>query len=318
MGSSLFVDPQMIPVLEAMKENMASREGMQDLSSQEIRDRAAVDLSVWNRNPPVLARVEDLEIPGPYGLTKVRIYDSAPDLTTQRPLLVYFHGGGWIIGDLDTEDQSLRQLALASECAIVSVDYVLAPENKFPAPVVDCCSAVRWISQNGQELGLDTARMAIGGASAGANLAMATALSLRDSGELTAQFLLFFYGVFSGSLNSQTYDEFGNGDFGLSRDAMDFFLSSYLSKKEDRDHPWVSPLHADLAGLPPVYLSVAGLDPLRDDNRALAERLKMANVPTEIKEYEGVVHGFTLMGSKLDAANVAIEDAGAALMAGLK
>jgi len=317
MGGSPYIDPQMIPLLAAMKERMASRSAMMDISPKEMRERVAVDFAIWNEGAPALARIEDFDIPGPYGRTKIRLYDPSPVTNRLRPALVYFHGGGWVIGDLEIEDRSLRQLALASDCAIVSVDYVLAPEYKFPAPVMDCCSAFRWVVQNGKEIGLDPGRLAIGGASAGANLALATALSLRDKNELTARFLLFYYGVFSGATDSLSYSQFGNGDYGLGQEAMEFFLSLYLEKPEDRHHPLVSPLIADMAGLPPTFLSIAGLDPLRDDSRRLAEKLRKSNIPVATREYDGVVHGFTLMGRALDAANLAVEDAGAALRAGL-
>lgn len=317
MGGDPFIDPQMIPLLTAMKESMASRKPMTELSPQEMRARVAVDFKAWNAEPPGLAHIENFDIPGPFGRTKIRLYDTAIDAVSLRPVLVYFHGGGWVIGDLETEDRSLRQLAVASGCAIVSVDYVLAPEHKFPAPVEDCCSAIRWVVQHGKELGLDISRLAIGGASAGANLAMAAAISLRDSDALTARFLLFYYGVFSGDLDSPSYDQFGNGDFGLGQEAMDFFLSLYLRKSEQYRHPLVSSLDADLRGLPPVFLSIAGLDPLRDDSRRLADKLQLANIPVEVCEYAGVVHGFTLMGRALDVANIAIEEAGTALKVGL-
>lgn len=317
MGGSPYIDPQMIPLLAAMKERMASRSAMMDISPEEMRERVTADFAIWNEGAPGLGRIEDFDIPGPFGPTKIRLYDRLSGQQGLRPVLVYFHGGGWVIGDLDTEDRSLRQLALASDCAILSVDYVLAPEHKFPAPVTDCCSAVRWVMQNGKDLGLDALRLAIGGASAGANLALATALSLRDKNELTARFLLFYYGVFSGATDSLSYSQFGNGDYGLGQEAMEFFLSLYLEKPEDRHHPLVSPLIADMAGLPPTFLSIAGLDPLRDDSRRLAEKLRKSNIPVATREYDGVVHGFTLMGRALDAANLAVEDAGAALRAGL-
>jgi len=317
MGSSPYIDPQMIPLLDAMQERMAARASMMDITPQEMRARATADFAIWNEGAPELPRIENFDIPGPFERTRIRLYDPSADITSLRPVLVYFHGGGWVIGDLEMEDRSLRQLALASGCAIAAVDYVLAPEHKFPAPVTDCMSAVRWFMQNGKDLGLDSARLAIGGASAGANLAMATALSLKNEDQLTAQFLLFFYGVFSGSADSPSYRQFGNGDYGLGQEQMEFFLSLYLRKPEEKLHPMVSPLAADLSGLPPTFLSIAGLDPLRDDSRRLAEKLRMANIPVQVCEYDGVIHGFTLMGRALDAANVALEDAGAALRTGL-
>ena len=317
MKDTPYIDPQMVPVLAAIKERVATRTPMTALSPEEMRKRVRNDFISWNEEAPDISRIENFDIPGPYGSTKIRLYDTVPKTKELRPMLIYYHGGGWVIGDLDMEDRSLRQLAIASDCAILSIDYILAPEYKFPAPVEDCCSAVRWLVKHGKELGLDVSRLAIGGGSAGANLALATALSLRDSNELTARFLLFFYGVFSSSMDSESYGLFGNGDFGLSKEGMNFFQGLYLDNADNKHHPLVSPIEADLTGLPPAFFSVAGLDPLRDDSRQLVEKLRMNNISADMREYEGVIHGFMLMGRSIDVANLAIEEARAALKAGL-
>lgn len=316
-GEQVWVDPQMKPILQAMLDRMASRAPMTEIAPEEMRRRAAADFTLLNEDPPALARVEDRTIPGPFGATRLRLYDPLAS-TTPRPALIYFHGGGWVIGDLETEDRSLRQLALASGAAIVSVDYKLAPEHKFPKPVEDCAAAFTWIADHAAELGLDPARLAVGGASAGANLALASTLLRRDRGDRCPCFMLLFYGVFGDGMETESYRLFGGGDYGLGHDAMAFFYSLYLNDPAQRTAPLVSPVLADLHGLPPVFLSVAGLDPLRDDSRLLASRLRTAKVPADIKEYPGVVHGFTLMGRMLDAANKALDDAGRALAAGLK
>lgn len=313
----VWIDPQMRPILEAMIARMAARAPMTEITPAEMRARAAVDLARWNENPPAVSRIEDRTIPGPFGETRIRLYDPSPT-GKPRPALIYFHGGGWVIGSLDTEDRSLRQLALASGIAIVSVDYRLAPEHKFPTPVEDCAAAFTWIADHAVELGLDPARLALGGGSAGANLAMATTLMLRDCGGPRPHFLLLFYGVFGDDPQSESYRQFGGIDYGLPREAMAFFYAQYLRDPAQRADPLVAPVRADLRGLPPAFLAVAGLDPLRDDSRLLAERLRGAGVPVTVKEYPGVVHGFTLMGSALDAANQALEDAGRALAEGLK
>ena len=307
----------MRPILKAMIERMAARAAMTEITPAEMRARAAADLARWNENPPAVSRLEDKTIPGPFGDTRIRLYDPAPG-EKPRPALIYFHGGGWVIGSLDTEDRSLRQLALASGAAIVSVDYRLAPEHKFPTPVEDCAAAFTWIADHAAELGLDAARLALGGGSAGANLAMAATLLLRERGGPRPCFLLLFYGVFGDDPQSESYHQFGSADYGLPRESMAFFYAQYLRDPAQRTDPLVSPVRADLRGLPPAYLAVAGLDPLRDDSRLLAERMRGAGVPVTVKEYPGVVHGFTLMGSALDAANQALEDAGRALSAGLR
>lgn len=312
MREDIEIDPEMQPILAEIAGRMASLPGISEVSVEEMRKRAEADLAYWNEDPPTLPRIVDIEIPGPRGRLAARVYyPSLPD----APLagLIYFHGGGWVIGSLDTEDRSLRQLAIESGVAIVSVAYGLAPDHKFPAPVEDCVAAAQWVADNAARLGMDPGRLAVGGASSGANLAVATALSLRNEGRDWLRFMLLFYGVFSDNRDSASYARFGGGDFFLSREAMDCFLQHYLSKPEEVSHPLVSPVRAELGGLPPAFLCVAGLDPLRDDSYELAWGLEAAGVAAELVEYPGVVHGFTLMGRAVGKANEALADAGAAL-----
>jgi len=307
-----YLDPQMRPILEKMLERMAARTSMLEVTPEQMRVRASEDLARWNQNPPSLPKVINTSVPGAFGPVDIRIYD--PRGTGQpMPALIYFHGGGWIIGDLETEDQSLRKLALGSGVGIVSVKYALAPEHKFPEPVEDCMAVSRWLRTEGEGMGLDTNRLGLGGGSAGANLAMATALSLRDAGDNWVQFLQFFYGVFSSDTNTESYRQYGTGAYGLDKKAMDFFLSLYLNHSTEKAHPLVSPLMADLKGLPPVFLTIAGADPLRDDSRMMADHLKRADVSVEAIEYPGVLHGFTLMADEVDAAKKAWDDAASAL-----
>ncbi len=306
------IDPQMKTILGAMLERRAERAPMAELSPPELRARAAADLAYWNQNPPPLPAIDDHAIPGAFGPTRIRVYHPV-ESESPLPALVYFHGGGWVIGDLETEDLKLRYLARHSHCAVISVDYVLAPEHKFPDPVDDCLAASRWIAQHGPELGIDPERLALGGASAGAHLALATAIRLRDAGENWLRALLLFYGVFSARTDTPSRHLFGNGDFGLTKEDMDFFLSRFLRHPSQKTEPLVSPLDADLAGLPPTILIAAELDPLRDDSRDLAARLQAADVLVTCREYAGVVHGFTLMIKALDVAGQAVREAGTAL-----
>ncbi len=315
---TVYIDPQMGPVIAAMVERMASRSAMSETAPAEMRVRAASDFVYWNENAPALPRVENLTMKGPLGDIRLRFYDPL-EQAEPRPALVYFHGGGWVIGDLDMEDASLRQLARASGVAIVSVDYCLAPEHKFPAPVQDCVAAFSWVAEHAADLKLDPERLAIGGGSAGANLAMASTLMLRGQGKKLPDFVLLFYGVFGADQDTASYHQFGGGDFGLGRDAMSHFYALYLDNPQtDKSNPLVSPVLADLTGLPSTHLVVAGLDPLRDDSRLLADRLERAGVTVNITEYGGVIHGFTLMGRHVDAANKALEEAGQRLAAGLE
>jgi len=315
-GEPEYVDPQMQPLLAAMRERARSRPSISQVGVQEARARARADFAWWNAEPPPLPRVEDFTAAGAFGPVRVRLYDPAGG-GPLRPGLVYFHGGGWIVGDLDSEDTSLRTLARECGVSIFSVDYALAPERRFPEPLEDCVQVSRWLRAHAERWGVDSGRLAIGGASAGANLALATALTLRDSGESWPRFLLLMYGVYSADHGSESHRRFGGGDYGLDTAMMNFFWNTYLGAEVPRTDPRAAPLHARPAGLPPAFVMAAGLDPLRDDSQRLSMKLAEAGVPAEYRVYAGVTHGFTLMGRALAAANVALRDAGAALRAGL-
>lgn len=314
-ANPLMVDPQMVPVLEAMAANAAVRPHPSTLPPDAMRRQFAADMAYWAAGGPELARVENRMIPGPRGDIPLRLYDPAGDAAL-RPVLVYFHGGGWTIGDLDTEDRKLRELALASGAIIVSVDYRLAPDHKFPEPLEDCIAAVRWIAAEGAAIGIDGGRLALGGLSAGANLALAAAISLRDAGGPALRHLLLFQGSY-GAHDTESHALFGGGEYGLDRRSMANYYRHYLRRPEDRDHPLVAPLMADLSGLPPVFLNAAGLDVLRDDSAQLAERLRAAGVAVDHRLYPGVIHVFTLMSRRLDMARRAIAEAAEALRAAL-
>lgn len=306
-----YIDPQMKPILERMREKMASRAAVQ-VSPPEMRVRFAADMAVWNENPIGLTRVEDKTVPGAFGDVRVRLYDPIGS-ETPLPAIIYFHGGGWIVGDCDTVDAGLRLLAKSSGVAVLSVDYALAPEHKFPEPLEDCIAVSRWLRGNAGAWSVDTERLAIGGDSAGANLALATALALRDSGENWLRFSLLVYGVYATDYATESYRDFGGNEYGPGTLGMEMFLSMYLRNEADRRNPLAMPLLAELKGLPPHYLVAAGLDPLRDDTRNLARRLAQARVPHEVKEYSGVVHGFMSMVHGLDAAVEATRAAAEAL-----
>lgn len=276
----------------------------------EARARAGTIYSYWNQGGPDLASIEDREIPSPFGTTRIRIYRPQPRLAeSPPPVMTFFHGGGWIVGDLELEDRALRELALAGQFIIVSIDYVLAPEHPFPEPVEDCVNAVRWVHDHATEEGWDADRIVIGGSSAGANLAMAAALSLRDSDEHWLRGVLAFYGVFSTRQDSESHRAFGDGRYTAGALDMAFFLSRYLTDEADMRDPLVDILSADLTGLPPVHLCVAELDTLRDDSVALLARLREARVDITSKTYAGAIHGFTLLVKEVELARQALADA---------
>ena len=238
------------------------------------------------------------------GAVAVRAY--RPVLKQTLPALVFFHGGGWTIGDLDTHDVVCRQLAAGARCAVFSVDYRLAPEHPFPAAVDDCYLATRFVHRNAGMLGVDPNRIAVGGDSAGGNLAAVVALMARDRSEIPLACQLLIYPATDQRCEFPSHERNGEG-YLLTKDGIRFFRSGYLPNVKDRTDWRASPLLAPShANLPPALVITAGYDPLVDEGRAYAERLRAAGVEVDYREYADMVHGFVLFGGVVDAANTAI------------
>ena len=262
--------------------------------------------SVLAPKPPEVAEARLLLAPGPVALRAYRPAGTKQD--EQLPALVYVHGGGWVIGDLDTHDVLCRQLANAARCAVYAVDYRLAPEHPFPAAVDDCTAAVKFVAGRHK-------LFAVGGDSAGGNLATVAALHARDHGgpEIAFQLLIYPGTDQRGEYPSVTRN--GEG-YLLTKKAMDYFQAQYLPRKSDFLDWRASPLLAkSLAGLPPAYLITAGYDPLLDEGRAYAERLAKEGVEVAYREYPDMVHGFILFGGVLDTANAAVAECSVRLRA---
>ena len=239
----------------------------------------------------------------------LRVYRPVKDETL--PALVYFHGGGWTIGDLDTHDVLCRQLALGARCVVVSVDYRLGPEYPFPAAVDDCFAATRYVAENAQKLNIRG--IAVGGDSAGGNLAAAVSLLARDAGGTALALQLLIYPATDQRLSSTSHERNGQG-YLLTRDSMEYFRRAYLPNENDWTDWRASPLLAKShANLPSAFVITAGYDPLLDEGRAYAERLRAAGVSVTYREYADMVHGFILFGGVLDTANTAVADCCAAL-----
>ena len=239
----------------------------------------------------------------------VRAYRPVPEETL--PALVYFHGGGWTIGDVDTHDALCRQLAVGARCAVFSVDYRLGPEHPFPAAVDDCIAATRFVAENAEHL--NVRGIAVGGDSAGGNLAAVVALHARDAGAPAIAFQLLVYPATDQRLASASHERNARG-YLLERESIDFFRRCYLPNEKDCTDWRASPLLAsDHSRLPPALVITAGYDPLVDEGKAYAERLRAAGVEVAYREYPDMVHGFLLMGGVLDTANVAVAECCAAL-----
>ncbi len=266
--------------------------------------------------PPEVERVEDLRADGPAGVIPVRLYRPLGAQPGERPaVLVYFHGGGWTVGDLDTHDVVCREFANLARCAVASVDYRLAPEHKFPAAVDDALAATRWVARMADALGLDGTRVAVGGDSAGGNLAAVAALALRDAGgpPLAAQLLI--YPATDMAADAPSHAKYAEG-YLLTREAVLWFAGNYLRAPGDAADWRASPLRAaDLSHLPPAYVITAGYDPLLDEGRAYADRLHAARVPVTYECFEGMIHGFVTMGGVIAAAHHALYRAATALKA---
>jgi acetyl esterase len=291
---------------------------METLTPRQIRaDRAANAEMMASLAGPIqeVARVEDRTIPGPARPIPVRVY--WPENGKNLPALVYYHGGGWVIGDLDSWDRTLRALTNASGCVVISVDYRLAPEHKFPSAVEDADAAVRYVAEHAGEFGIDVNRIAVGGDSAGGNLAAVACLMARDRGGPKIAFQLLVYPATNYKDDRPSMREFAEGYF-LTQAGMDYFWGHYLARPEDGHHPHVSPLKAQsLAGLPPAMVITAECDPIRDQGEAYAARLQEAGVPVSVKRYDGAIHAFFNFGGIIDSGKQAVEDAGAALKAAL-
>ncbi len=235
---------------------------------------------------------------------------SRPRLDRALPTLVYFHGGGWVWSSVDTHDRLAREYAAAGEVAVVSVDYALSPEAQFPQALEECAAVVRHLAAHGADWGLDGSRLLLGGDSAGGNLALATALLLRDTGGPALRGILATYPVCDSTLDTPSYQAYGSGGYGLNRERMAFYWNVYVPHAADRLHPLAAPLRADLTGLPPVLVQLAELDVLRSEGEALVTRLRAAGVPVESETYAGVVHGFLRAMATVGKARAAVTQAG--------
>jgi acetyl esterase len=257
--------------------------------------------------PPVVAQVQELRASGPLGPIPLRLYRPlGSEPAAVRPVLVYFHGGGWVIGDLDTHDTLCRELANSADCVVISVDYRLAPEHRFPAAVTDCIAATGWIHDHAEELRIDPLRLAVGGDSAGGNLAAVVSIDARDRADRPIMYQLLIYPATD--QHGGTPSQLANGQgYLLTRETMDYFVGHYIADRAAYDDWRASPLlHPDLSKLPPALVLTAGFDPLLDEGAAYARRLTDAGSPASYVCFPRQIHGFITMGKIVDEASTAI------------
>jgi acetyl esterase len=306
------LDPQAKALLDQM--TAMGLPPLHTLPVEQAREAAAA-LGSMQGAPEAVATIQNRTIPGPAGGIPVRIY--VPTGTAPLPVLVYFHGGGWVIGDLETHDGVCRALANAAACVVVSVHYRRAPEHKFPAAADDCYAAAEWVAANAAGIGADAGRLAVGGDSAGGNLAAVVALMARDRGAPAIRYQLLIYPVTDGAYDTASYRDNADGYF-LTKEMMHWFWNHYVRSDADRQNPYAAPLRAaNLHGLPPALVLTAEFDPLRDEGEAYAARLREAGVAVELKRYTGLIHGFFGMGGVIEAARNAFDETATTLRAAL-
>jgi acetyl esterase len=311
------LDPQAQDVIDLVIKS--GRPAYNTLSPKEARQLFRETRPASTPIPAEIGAVRDLTADGPGGPIPVRVYRPAGvPAGTALPVLVYYHGGGWVIGDLDTHDVQCRQITAEAGITVVAVDYRLAPEHKFPAAVDDAWAATRWVVARARELGVDPGRLAVAGDSAGGNLAAVVALMARDAGGPAIRLQVLIYPVTDVGAESKSYSDFAEG-YMLTRDGMRWFTNHYLKAPSDAQDWRVSPLRAtSLAGLPPALVITAGFDPLRDEGAAFARRLTEAGGQVDYVNYGGMIHGFMPMGKLLATGNRATSHVAASLRQALR
>jgi acetyl esterase len=313
-GQELAPDVQMLLELDRRAGTTSLVEGR---TVEQARAENRVGATVVSGPPRPMARVEGLSIPGPGGEMAARLYVALGAPQPPQPLLVYFHGGGWVIGDLDTHDGVCRFLADHGGCRVLSVDYRLAPEFPFPLPVEDAVAAFAWAHEHAAELGADPERMAVGGDSAGGNLSTALCLQNRDVGNPQPAMQLLLYPVTDAVGGQQSRDTFAGG-FLLTRADMEWFENHYIPDGIADDEPRASMMRAaDVSGLPPAYVATSGFDPLRDEGEIYAARMREAGVRVVLQRHSSQIHGFANLTAICPSARTAMLEVAGALRMGL-
>jgi acetyl esterase len=304
------------PQCEALLTQMAEM-GAPPPETMSVEDNRALIAGIAEMSGPVedMARVEDVMVPGPGGDIPVRVY--VPAGAGPFPTVAFFHGGGWVIGNIETHDVPVRRLANLVPAVVVSVDYRLAPEHPFPAAPQDCYAATVWAAENISQYGGDGSRLAVAGDSAGGNLAAVVAQMARDQGGPPIAFQLLVYPAVDARMSYGSITENGDG-YLLTKGFMEWFYGHYFTNESDADDPLASPIKASsLAGLPPALVLTAEFDPLRDEGEAYAAALQGAGGTATAKRYDGMIHGFIQLGGVVDRNKELMDDCAEALRGAL-
>jgi acetyl esterase len=295
------IDPQVAFVLDLVIKS--GRPAYHTLTPKEARQLFLETRPASTPTPPAIGAVRNLTA----GSIPIRVYRPAGVAdTTRLPVLVYFHGGGWVIGDLDTHDTLCRQLTAEAGISVVAVDYRLAPEHKFPAAADDAWAALSWVVAHAGELGVDAGKLAVAGDSAGGNLAAVVALQARDAGTPKIALQVLIYPVTDVGAETQSYRDLADG-YMLTREGMRWFIAHYLGKPQEAEDWRASPTRAtSFAGVAPALVITAGYDPLRDEGDAYAQKLRAAGVSVDHISFGGMIHGFVPMGKLIETGNRAV------------
>lgn len=306
------LDPDFVPIVASYRERALTRPALQDVTPELMRERASAEFEKWNASAESIGKVENYVVDLHERQIRVRLYE--PEGALDGPLVVHFHGGGWTIGSPELEEAATRRMANQSRIRIMSVDYRLAPEHRFPAAIEDGMEMFAAAANGKLRFAVDRDRIGLSGASSGANIALGTAISLRDLGGPQPAILALLYGGYQDGASTASYRQFGDGAFGLSTAAMDYFWSIYLGDRRAHPDGRMTPLIADLAGLPPVYLDHAELDVLADDSVILHQRLIDNGVRVVGHNVgRGAIHGYTQYVAVSDVARKSIDAAAHAI-----
>lgn len=311
------LDPQIQTLLEKAKQ--AGLPEYWQLTPDQGREQYKQRVERLGAKNEPIHRIENRKIPGPDRAMPIRVYTPRELMIGEKlPALIWYHGGGFVIGDLDTHDGACRRLATLAECIVVSVDYRLAPEWKFPAAVDDAIAALRWVALHGEEIGVDTSRLAVGGDSAGGNLATVCAIMARNEGFPALKHQLLIYPCVAPEPETPSHREFAQG-YLLTRNTITWFYKQYLRSHKDANDFRFGPLIADdLTNLPPAFILTAGYDPLRDEGVQYAQRLITSGNAVTLINMPGMVHGFYLMLGAIDASAEAVSRSARALRSGFR